>query len=81
VIALHRLGRESRPFLLNCDLVVTVEATPDTIITLTTGDRLTVVETPTEVRSAIGRWRAGILNAAGAGTGRGDLRPATVGGL
>ncbi|MCK9247715.1 MAG: flagellar FlbD family protein [Solirubrobacteraceae bacterium] len=81
MIALHRLGRESRPFLLNCDLVVTVEATPDTIITLTTGDRLTVVETPTEVRSAIGRWRAGILNAAGAGTGRGDLRPATVGGL
>jgi len=52
----HQLARDDdrapqadppdEPFLLNPDLIVTVEATPDTVITLENGSRLLVDETP-----------------------------------
>jgi flagellar protein FlbD len=47
MIKLTRLGGES--FLLNADLIQYVEARPDTFITLTTGERLVVVESMEEV--------------------------------
>lgn len=47
MIRLTRLGGE--PFILNADLISYVEARPDTFITLTTGERLVVGETPDEV--------------------------------
>ena len=62
MITLHRLGHRDEPFLLNPDLVATVEAHPDTVITLTTHARLVVAETPAEVAAAIRAWRAGILS-------------------
>ena len=34
MITLHRLGHAAEPFHLNPDLIVTVEANPDTVITL-----------------------------------------------
>jgi len=37
MISLHRLGHKLEPFRLNPDLIVTVEATPDTVLTLATG--------------------------------------------
>ncbi|MFG0257317.1 MAG: flagellar FlbD family protein [Phycisphaerales bacterium JB043] len=37
------------PFILNADLIRTVEANPDTTITLVSGDHLIVKETPEEV--------------------------------
>lgn len=61
VILLHRLAREPEPFHLNPDLVLTVEAHPDTIITLTSGVRIPVTETPDAVRNAIAAWRSGLL--------------------
>ena len=73
MITVHRLGLEPKPFLLNCDLIVMVESTPDTIVTLTTGDRVGVVETPAEVRAEVARWRAGVQRLATAGGGHGDL--------
>ena len=36
-------------FVLNADLIETVESTPDTIITLTTGTKLMVRESPDEI--------------------------------
>jgi len=39
----------SQPFILNADLIKFVEATPDTLITLTTGDRFIVKESSDEV--------------------------------
>lgn len=39
----------NEPFLLNAELIKYVEARPDTFITLTTGDRIVVKETPEEV--------------------------------
>ena len=62
MITLHRLGHRDEPFMLNPDLVATVEAHPDTVITLTTHARLVVAETPAEVAAAIRAWRAGILS-------------------
>jgi flagellar protein FlbD len=40
MIALHRLNQQE--FVLNADLIETIEATPDTLITLTTGKKLMV---------------------------------------
>jgi flagellar protein FlbD len=62
MITLHRLGHRDEPFMLNPDLVATVEAHPDTVITLTTHARLVIAETPAEVAAAIRAWRAGILS-------------------
>lgn len=47
MIRLTRLGGEA--FLLNAELIKYVESRPDTFITLTTGDRIVVAESPEEV--------------------------------
>lgn len=65
MIALHRLGRTTEPFLLNPDLIATVEAHPDTVIKLTTGTRLLVGETPEEIAARVRAWRTGVLAHAG----------------
>jgi len=67
MIVLHRLGHSAEPFHLNCDLIVTVEACPDTVVTLATGARILVVEHPDEIARAILHWKANIR--------RGALRP------
>jgi flagellar protein FlbD len=48
MIKLHH-GREQREIWVNADLIETVEATPDTVIKLTTDRRLIVAETPEEI--------------------------------
>jgi flagellar protein FlbD len=57
MILLHRLGREPQPFHLNSDLIVSVEANPDTVVHLATGVNLVVVETPEEVMAEVRSWR------------------------
>ncbi len=47
MIKLTRLGGE--PFILNAELIRYVEARPDTYVTLTTGERIVVVESMDEV--------------------------------
>jgi len=47
MIKLTRLGGE--PFILNADLICYVEVRPDTFITLTTGERIVVMESMDEV--------------------------------
>ncbi|HEY3019637.1 MAG TPA: flagellar FlbD family protein [Solirubrobacteraceae bacterium] len=61
MIQLHRLGAGPAPFTLNPDLIVTVEANPDTTIALTTGTRVVVTESVEAVVAAVREWRAGIL--------------------
>ena len=61
MIRLHRLGSGAEPFLLNPDLIVTIEATPDTVATLTTGARVVVCESPEEVVRRVRDWRIGVL--------------------
>ncbi|HXD56695.1 MAG TPA: flagellar FlbD family protein [Thermoleophilaceae bacterium] len=62
MITLHRIGHQNEPFLLNDDLIVTVEATPDTVITLANNHKIVVAESPDEVAKAIRVWRASILS-------------------
>ena len=63
VIRLHNLGHSPQPFHLNPDLVLTVEAHPDTVVTLTTGSRFLVMESPEQVVEAVRTWRASVLDA------------------
>ena len=64
MIRLHRLGGSEHEFDLNPDLVLTVESTPDTVVTLTTGTKLVVTESPDSVTAAVREWRVGILERA-----------------
>lgn len=64
MIRLHRLGGDSAEFDLNPDLILSVEAMPDTVVTLTTGTKLVVAETPDAVTAAVREWRVGILERA-----------------
>jgi uncharacterized protein YlzI (FlbEa/FlbD family) len=63
VIRLHRLGHREEDFLLNPDLILSIEATPDTVVTLTTHTKLIVLERPEEVVDLVRAWRASILEA------------------
>jgi flagellar protein FlbD len=61
MIKLHRLSHEREPFHLNPDLIERLEAAPDCHITLTTGTKVTVMETPDEVVASIRAWRSDVL--------------------
>ncbi len=61
MITLNRLGHSDEPFHLNIDMIVTVESTPDTVITLATGAKVVVAETPEEVAAAVHAYRAAVL--------------------
>lgn len=64
MIRLHRLGHAEEDFHLNPDLIASIEATPDTVVTLTTHTKLIVSERPQEVVAAVRVWRASVLEAA-----------------
>jgi uncharacterized protein YlzI (FlbEa/FlbD family) len=63
MIRLRRLGG-SEEFDLNPDLILTVESTPDTVVTLTTGTKLVVDESPDSVTAAVREWRVAVLERA-----------------
>jgi uncharacterized protein YlzI (FlbEa/FlbD family) len=64
MITLHRLGHNAEDFHLNPDLIVTVEANPDTVVTLTTGTKIVVAEPPERVVEAIRAYRVDVLSGA-----------------
>lgn len=64
MISLHRLGHQLEEFHLNPDLIVTVEANPDTVITLTTGTKVVVAEPPERVVEEIRDYRVAVLSGA-----------------
>ena len=69
--------------LINADLIETIEATPDTVITLIDGTRFIVCESPDELVDRIQRYRAGLLalrndpqvGSAGFGSGSAGVTP------
>jgi flagellar protein FlbD len=61
MISLHRLGHQAESFFLNPDLVVTIEATPDTVVTLTTGTKIVIAEAPEVVVARIRDYRIAVL--------------------
>ena len=61
MIPLHRLTSPDRAFYLNPDLIHTIEATPDTVVTLDGGAHLVVLEPPEEVVRLVMTWRSDVL--------------------
>lgn len=58
MIKVSRLNNQE--FMLNPHLIESIEATPDTVITLTTGKKLMVKETVREVVEKIISYRRGL---------------------
>jgi flagellar protein FlbD len=56
MIALHRLN--GTEFWLNAELVEQIDRTPDTVITLVTGNNIIVTESPESVVGKIKDYRA-----------------------
>jgi flagellar protein FlbD len=76
MITLHRLGHKLEVFHLNPDLILAVEATPDTVITLITGAKIVVAETPQRVAAEMKAYRIEVL--AGALSRRSETRVAAL---
>jgi flagellar protein FlbD len=63
MIKLTRLDRQE--IALNCDLIVSIEAHPDTTLRLTTGESLLVLESVDDVVQRIADYRSSVLRGAG----------------
>lgn len=48
-------------FVLNCELIETLESTPDTIITTTTGKKFIVLETIEQIVEKVVQYRSKIF--------------------
>lgn len=59
MIKITRLNRV--PLILNSDLIEHIEATPDTVITLTTGQKYMVLETTEEIVERVVKFRQSLL--------------------
>jgi flagellar protein FlbD len=51
MIALRRLNNQ--PIMVNADLIESLETTPDTVVTLTSGNKLIVRDTMEEIQAKI----------------------------
>ena len=60
MIPLTRLNNTT--LIVNSDLIVSLEETPDTIVTLTNGDKITVQEKAKEVIHRIINFRRSVFN-------------------
>lgn len=49
MIKLTRFNSDGQEFILNCELIETIDETPDTIITLTNGKKILVEEEMEEI--------------------------------
>jgi flagellar protein FlbD len=58
MIHVTRLNQSS--IVLNCDLIEQIESTPDTVITLTNNQKLTVLETAEEIVERVRLYRRSI---------------------
>lgn len=51
----------AQPFVLNSDLIETIETTPDTVITMTTGKKFVVTESQEEIMRRIITYKRKML--------------------
>ena len=61
MVRLCHIGSHGDEFMLNPDLIVTIERKPDTIVHLISGHEVYVKETPEEIVERILEWRAEII--------------------
>jgi len=74
VIKVTRLGGKAIELAVNADLIEFVESTPDTVITLTTGDKMVVRESMDEVLARVLAYKRAIFQQ-GPGPGGPAPRP------
>ena len=55
MIEVHRLNGE--PFLLNSDMIETIDVTPDTVVRLVNGHRYVIKEKSDDIKKAIADFR------------------------
>ena len=58
---IHLTRLSGRPFILNAETIQEIEATPDTIVTLKTGQKIMVTETVDAVMEAVIEYKRTIL--------------------
>ena len=63
MIQLTRLNNQS--LIVNCDLIKFVETAPDTVLTLVSGEKILVRETPQEVLRRILDFRHDVIKGSG----------------
>ncbi|MHB1701779.1 MAG: flagellar FlbD family protein [Acidobacteriaceae bacterium] len=62
MIALTRLN--AHQVTVNCDLIRLIEASPDTMLTMVSGEKIVVLETREEVVAKVLAWRVELLRSA-----------------
>lgn len=60
MIRLTRLNRAA--LVVNCDLIEHIDMSPDTVLSMTTGQRITVLETAEEVIGKVIEFRRQLLH-------------------
>lgn len=61
MIKVTRFKSDNNEFVVNAELIETVEETPDTVITLTTGRKLIVEESMNEIIRLVMDYRRAVL--------------------
>jgi flagellar protein FlbD len=64
---IHLTRLNNQPFIVNADLIKFIENSPDTVITLLTGEKLVVLESADEVLKRIGEFHERFYRRAGPG--------------
>jgi flagellar protein FlbD len=59
---IHLTRLNHRPLVLNADLIESIDVTPDTVISLTTGQKLVVLEAAEEVVRLVVEFRRSIYS-------------------
>ena len=67
---IHVTRLNHTPVVLNCDLIEHVETTPDTVISLTTGQKLMVLESAEEIIERVVQFRRSIYSGESLNSGR-----------
>ncbi len=65
MIPLRRLNNQ--PIIVNCDLIESIESTPDSVVTLVSGNKLIVRDSLDEIRTKVVQFKREIY---GPGDGR-----------
>lgn len=59
---IHLTRINQAPLVLNSDLIEYIEANPDTVISMTTGQKLIVLETPDQIVDRVVQFRRSLLS-------------------
>ena len=61
MIPLHRLTHPDEPVYVNPDLIATIEANPDTVLSFVNASKLVVLESAEAVTGLVCDWRARVV--------------------